>query len=369
MCDVTSSARRHFHKRILIMTRPLPLQIQRKLLVWIILADVLLDRSYSLLLSNASGPTNMMRPSLLGRMAETDAAVVDAPSPTSTADADDDHSKRTAAKTKSTTSQNQTTKNTNHFSWTDRMQQVLEYRQQQGHTWIPKRHAGGLGVWWSKQRAYVKRYHHLSETEGSSSVPLNVRQLAILIPLIQEEEASSSLQQQQQSKSQQQWWSMFQQVEDAMEAHHCTFHELSLQSSQSTSTHHNHNKSLASWIATQRREYSYHNNNGNSFSEDQLQALERLDECWYQGPRRRAWEAHFQQLQAYHQKFGTTLVPQSHSSQLYHWVSRQRRKFKPIALELDESSYDRLDPIDRERYDKLQSIDFVWEVWNSKGLF
>ena len=335
------------------MTRPLPLQIPPKLLVWIFLADVLLEQSCSLLLSKAP-----VRLSLGMGMAETDAAVVvDAPLPRTAEDAD-------APAQVSTTPKNKKTKqNTTKFSWMDRMQQVLEYRQQHGHTWIPKRHAGGLGVWWSKQRAHVKRYH-LNKEESSSSVPLNARQLAILIPLIQEEEDLSSLhQQQQQSKSQQQqWWSMFHQVEQAMEAHHCTFHELS--QSQSTTSH----KSLASWIATQRREYSYQNSS-HSFSEDQLQALERLDECWYQGPRIRAWEAQFQQLQAYHEQFGTTIVPQSHSSKLYHWVSRQRRKFKHVALELDDDAYDRLDPIDRERYDKLQSIDFVWEVWNSKGLF
>jgi hypothetical protein len=339
----------------MMMTR-IPLGSRRHLLACLLLTAIL-DRGFSLLLNQnirSVGKSRSSSSSWLGVSVSPTNINLNL-APTISEAAADNHLNHITAKNSTENIFHEPSRLTSKgksYTWVERMHQVLEYRQVHGHTLIPKRDSSGLGIWWSKQRGYYRK--HLQH----QSTRLKEQQIAILEPIFAEEFRTNAKEQSllrtAQSRSAT-WWDMYHQVKKAMKEQPCSFHNLSLQ------TRNNNVHSLSQWIATQRREYSYSSwSSHDKFDTQQLAALEALDAHWWKGKRLRAWEERFQELCQYKKDYGTTLVPKSHSNaSLYNWVVRQRRKYATC-------SYERLDATDKAKFDQLQSIEFVFEVWNKR---
>ena len=110
------------------------------------------------------------------------------------------------------------------------------------------------------------------------------------------------------------------------------------------------NPQLGLWVRTQRKEYKRkQSGQATAMTDDRVNKLNTIGFVW--DVNEAAWEEMFQQLKQYKHDHGHTLVPQNYPNNppLGFWVSRQRHHRKD----------NKLAP---ERIDKLNEVDFVWDV-------
>jgi glutaredoxin len=117
------------------------------------------------------------------------------------------------------------------------------------------------------------------------------------------------------------------------------------------------NKPLGSWVRTQRNQYKLLREGKNShMTKERMESLNELDFEWSSGSETSTpWEQRLQELAAYKEANGNTLVPQVFPSnkQLGFWVQTQRIQFK--LLQDGKKS-----AMTEEHIKSLNELDFVW---------
>ncbi len=115
---------------------------------------------------------------------------------------------------------------------------------------------------------------------------------------------------------------------------------------------------LGLWVSTQRTHYNRKKRGQPSqMTEDRIDKLNEIGLVWY--PNDDAWNEMFQQLVEYKKENGDILVPKRYTAnpQLGIWVTKQRFHYK-------RKQSGHASQITNERVDKLNKIDFVWDVLN-----
>lgn len=103
---------------------------------------------------------------------------------------------------------------------------------------------------------------------------------------------------------------------------------------------------------------------------------EEQDKCYSSNSvninsRRAQWDSMFDELKEYKSTHGDTLVPATYleNPSLGYWVDRQRQLYR-MRLEADEGYDNQMITITDEKIERLDSIDFVWSVyehtWNAR---
>lgn len=91
------------------------------------------------------------------------------------------------------------------------------------------------------------------------------------------------------------------------------------------------NKSLLSWIRTQKMQYRLlHEGKANHMSEQRIDLLNSIGFEWTGEKRDKFWHDRYAELVALHERTGSTVVPVKYdvAPQLHSWVALQRRQLK-----------------------------------------
>ena len=247
-------------------------------------------------------------------------------------------------------------------SWVERIRQLIEFKQVNGHTLVPRRYKENpsLGNWVNKQRQHYRNYR-----AGTKPCSLNESRIEMLNQLgfcwdaspvasikhqhtVHEESSSSESNRflkRQRALPDTHWWDRFRELQTLVD------HQQQ-ETSSSGVTGKTHaiprNSSLGQWLQRQRR---------SSLPPHKMQALRELDPDWSLTPREFQWECRYRELQEYAKKHDDCCVPISHPNKpLANWVSTQRKQYnlrqqrKPSDMSL-------------ERLERLNEIDFAWNRW------
>lgn len=108
------------------------------------------------------------------------------------------------------------------------------------------------------------------------------------------------------------------------------------------------NIALATWVADQRKMY-----NKNRLSQERIAKLELMGFCW--DPLDKSWDARFDELCAYREKYGDDAAPSKSSDHhnLSIWMQHQRIYYREGRLSV-------------ERITRLESIGFDWDPLNNR---
>lgn len=194
-----------------------------------------------------------------------------------------------------------------HLSWDERFEQLVKYQKRFGNCEVPAKwpENQGLGNWVSVQRQYSENLNRSQRKKlndlGFSWAP--------------KEEL---------------WEQHYQELRAFKKKHgHCR-----------VPNHFRDNPSLAIWVSNTRRRT-------HCLSSVQKRKLDRLGFDW--NPDDTLWNEQFDKLVRYKKKYGDTLVPARwpENPTLAGWVVQQRTNRQNIS---------------DERREKLESIDFVWDV-------
>jgi Helicase associated domain len=241
------------------------------------------------------------------------------------------------------------------LGWNFRIRQLRQFRQQNGHTRVPRRHTDppGLANWVNKQRQLYKRYRN-----GTRPCSLDERRIAELEGMgfcwdgrqpppppaavtadSASSSASSSSIQQKQEQSDIVWWQKWKE----------------LQLSNVTADEIHAFSGLGKWLREQRRSFLV----DHTLSEVKRRAMDQLDAHWWMTHSQRAWERQFQMLAAYAAATGHCQVPISYPNRrLAHFVANQRKQYN-MRVKKQKSS-----AMTEERIRRLESLGFVWNHWD-----
>jgi hypothetical protein len=118
------------------------------------------------------------------------------------------------------------------------------------------------------------------------------------------------------------------------------------------------NPSLAQWVTTQRKTYKKccEGQQPSSLDEEMIRMLNDVGFIWY--PNSRLWTGRFQQLLAYKEQHGDTLVPRRYpdNPQLGHWVEKQRQQYKKYCKGTQPCYFD------EEKVRMLHEVGFCWNL-------
>jgi hypothetical protein len=157
----------------------------------------------------------------------------------------------------------------------------VEFKAVHGHTRVPKRYNGGLGVWVDHQR---QRRDRQDEER--------IRLLEAIGFCWDASEDKSD-------KERQQWWKRFREIQDD---------ESQIKTTSASSFLESLSASQAEWLRRQRNEFIEYYVLGYSSScrldESQIQALNELDPSWWKTSRERQWDARCQELLEYRNEHG-----------------------------------------------------------------
>ena len=122
---------------------------------------------------------------------------------------------------------------------------------------------------------------------------------------------------------------------------------------------------LAVWVRNQRRDYRYFlAKKTTGLTIERIQRLKSIGFWDSYIPKKERWDRRYQQLQAFHRKYGHSNVPEDYSDnyQLGQWVMNQRLWYKQYRAGL----WTALTP---DRIELLERIDFAWSIhtmsWNA----
>mmetsp|Transcript_82067 Transcript_82067/g.237944 ORF Transcript_82067/g.237944 Transcript_82067/m.237944 type:complete len:431 (-) Transcript_82067:912-2204(-) len=224
-------------------------------------------------------------------------------------------------------------------SWTDRVHELIQYKEEHGNTLVPKRYPSnqGLANWVSKQRQLYRKFQR-SEMSPSALDEDRFRILDRIGFCWDTKIASTSYQDQS-------WWSRFDELKKLDSISEGVPPELGL------------------FLRKQRLEYEKLQNGEKSRLDDtKLSALAELDPLWWKSPRERQWEARFQSLVEYKKRHGNCCVPVSTypDRKLANWVSNMRKRYK------NREKPGQLPTLTDKQVERLNSIGFVWDHWDHK---
>jgi Helicase associated domain len=247
--------------------------------------------------------------------------------------------------------------------WNFRIWQLRQFRQQYGHTRVPRRHTDppGLANWVNKQRQLYKRYitgtrpcsldeQRIAELEGMGFCWDGRQPPTPVVDEIDDDAAdaaaastssSSSFTQQKQEQSDIVWWQNWKEFQLA----NVTADKIHAFSG------------LGKWLREQRRTFLV----DQTLSEVKRQALDQLDAHWWMTHSQRAWERQFLMLAEYATTTGHCQVPISHPNRrLAHFVANQRKQYNMRVKKKQKLS----SALTEERIRRLESIGFVWNHWD-----
>ena len=249
-------------------------------------------------------------------------------------------------------------------SWMERIRQLIEFKQANGHTLVPKRYKKNpsLGNWVNKQRQHYRNY-----LAGTKPCSLDENRIEMLNQLDfcwnasfiggkkhqrtanQEFSSESNFSQSGRAISSSasadtQWWDRFRELQTLLDQ------QKETSPSCARKTHAvPRNSALGKWLQRQRQHVS--------LPPEQAQALQELDPDWSLTSREFQWECRYRELREYARQHGDCCVPISHPNrQLAHWVSTQRKQY-------NLRQQGRPSDLTLERMQRLNSIDFAWNRW------
>lgn len=224
-------------------------------------------------------------------------------------------------------------------SWIDRVNELVEYKQQYGNTLVPKRYVDNpaLGNWVNKQRQLYRKYC----ANETTSCSLTAEKVKILESLGFCWDASS-----QESKASEAdnelWWYRFENL------------KLSYGSLEDKLP-----PSALLFLREQRREFlKYQNGQSSALDPAKISALKGLDPGWSKTSHQRQWDKRVEELKEYRAEHGDCCVPIGYENpKLAHWVSNVRKKYN-LRVSGQHST------LTKEQINQLNSIGFVWDYWD-----
>jgi Helicase associated domain len=218
-------------------------------------------------------------------------------------------------------------------SWTDRVQQLVAYREETGDTLVPKRYEKNpsLANWVSKQRQEYRKF-----CSNETPCSLTEDKIRILEGIGFCWDASFK----KMSLEDEGWWTCLERLKTYNSAHT----RLPV--------------GLSAFLREQRNEY-WMLRHGQVSKLDAAKAavLSAWDSDWWKTSRERQWDLRCQELEDYRTEHGDCCVPISHSNRkLANWVSNVRKQHKLR----NSGSHSTLT---KEKIDQLNSIGFVWDRW------
>jgi hypothetical protein len=245
------------------------------------------------------------------------------------------------------------------YTWVDRVHQLCEFRDQYGHTLVPKRYTSnpGLGNWVIRQRTLYNNKYCANLPSSLSPERVEILnsvgfawdgKVTTRSPCI---ENASSIEQQKARRRDVIWWIRFQELRDAYLRDDCT--TLADQKMSATTTR---------WLRQQRKEYQHFlTSNGKShiLDDEKLATLMELDPNWWKTIRQKVWEQRCRELLEYKEEFGDCCVPISYkpNKALANWVSNLRKQYN-LLQEGKKSN------LTEEKIKELNEIGFVWNRWD-----
>jgi hypothetical protein len=240
--------------------------------------------------------------------------------------------------------------------WNFRLEQLRAFRNQHGHTRVPKRCSDppGLANWVNKQRQLYKRYVNglrpcsLDEQRIAELAELGFcwdgRQRREETPAVVEDKGAVSAVNvvtlpEDQPQSDSVWWNYLREFQLA----NASADEVPAFSG------------LGKWLRQERRALL-----DQTLSETKRQALDRVDSAWWMTRPQRAWERQFAMLTDYATLHGDCRVPISYPNRkLAHFVANQRKQYNARCKKNNKNP----SALTEERIQRLQSIGFVWNHW------
>jgi len=221
--------------------------------------------------------------------------------------------------------------------WEGRVRQLVEYREEHGHTLVPRRYPENpaLGNWVNKQRQLYRKY--LAKETPCSLTPERIELLNSLgfcwdaspsarpVPL---HDAAA-------------WWKKLEEYQ--------TLHASAAEKLPS---------SMAFWIRRQRLQYDkYRRGEKCKLDEEKVKALDDINPDWCKSARQCRWEARLKELVAYREAHGDCCVPISYENKkLANWVSNVRKSYN---LKMT----DRPSTLKSDQIQELNDIGFIWNRW------
>ena len=223
--------------------------------------------------------------------------------------------------------------NPDRASWTDRVLQLVEYRDSRGDTLVPKRYNKnpGLANWVSKQRQQYRKF-----CSNETPCSLTADKIRILDDIGFCWDASHKTHDQQDEK----WWGCLEELK--------TYGAV----------HAKMPAGLRTFLDEQRKEYLLIRHGHHSMLDDsKVEALTAWDVHWWKTSRERQWDVRYQELEDYRAEHGDCCVTISHSNrQLANWVSNLRKQYNLRATGKHST-------LTEEKIHQLNALGFVWNRW------
>jgi hypothetical protein len=173
-------------------------------------------------------------------------------------------------------------------SWKDRLDELIQFKAMNGHTRVPKRYSGGLGVWVDHQRQRKGRL------DGGRIHQLDA------IGFCWDASMDKS------DKERKQWWNRFRELQQQQQQQQLLQQSSLLESSSSLLE--SLSPSQVEWLRRQRNEYIEYHILGYTttcrLDDDQIQALNGFDSGWWKTSRERQWDDRCQELLEYKNQHG-----------------------------------------------------------------
>jgi hypothetical protein len=238
--------------------------------------------------------------------------------------------------------------------WNLHYQQLISYQQRHGHLQVPQlHHSSATDQSLAHFCRNVRSQYRTAEQHGALSEE-RIQQLDALGFVWNTHDAA--------------WHAHFESLRAFYQQHgHC--HVTAA-----------HDRTLASWIVTQRRKYRKQQRTsstaasttkssggtikGKELTPAQIDLLNSIHFCW--NPREDTWWSMYHELQAFQQVHGHVRVPRSDTTvhpKLSSWVAHVRRACREfvlsVALEVDYHSV-HVSGLDERRIEALRQISFCW---------
>ena len=223
--------------------------------------------------------------------------------------------------------------NPDRASWTDRVHQLVDYRDAKGDTLVPKRYENnpGLANWVSKQRQQYRKF-----CANESPCSLTADKIRILDDIGFCWDASHRTYNQQDEE----WWGCLEELKTYSPADS------------------NIPGVLKKFLREQRKEYLMMCPGRHSMLDHRkVEALAAWDVHWWKTSRERQWDLRYKELEDYRAEHGDCCVTINHSNrQLANWVSNLRKQYN-LRVSGKHST------LTEEKIDQLNAIGFVWNRW------
>jgi hypothetical protein len=225
--------------------------------------------------------------------------------------------------------------------FTDRVHQLIEYRNQYGDTLVPKRYAENpvLGNWVNKQRQQYKKFHAKEKPCSLTDERIRVlNEVGFCWDGTAALNSISSAKRRTESKS---WWKRFEELQSYASA----VDELP--------------PSLNHWLRQQRQEYQkFRHGEACKLDEKKVKLLNDLDPEWWKTIRQRQWDDRWRELIAYRDRHGDCCVPISYENRkLANWVSNVRKSYNLKRAK-------KMSKLTNDEIAQLNEIGFVWNRWD-----